>query len=64
MKRKIAVRVFSSFEDENADEHRRLAAMSHDERLREFAVLQVRRWGEDWGHAPMVKRATWERVSW
>jgi len=57
-------RVFSSFEEENAAEHRRLAAMSHRERLQEFSVLQARRWGEDWGRTPIVKRATWERFSW
>ena len=64
MKRKIEVRVFSSFEDENAAEYRRLAEMTHDDRLSEFAVLQARRWGEDWGQAPMEKRVTWERVPW
>ena len=64
MERKIKVRVFSSFEDENAAEHRRLAGMTHDERLREFAVLQSRRWGNAWGQSPMEKQATWERVSW
>ena len=64
MERKIEVRVYSSFEEENAAEHRRLAGMTHDDRLREFAVLQARRWGDDWGRAPMEKRVTWERVSW
>jgi hypothetical protein len=58
------VRVFDSFEEENEAEHRRLAAMTHDERMREFAVLQARRWGEDWGRRPIVKRASWERLSW
>lgn len=58
------VRVFGSFEEENEAEHRRLAAMSHDERMREFAVLQARRWGEGWGRGPIEKRATWERLSW
>lgn len=64
MERNIRVRVYSSFEEENAAEHRRLAGMTPDERLREFAVLQARRWGEGWGRAPIEKRATWERVSW
>ena len=58
------VRVFGSFEEENEAEHQRLAAMSHDERMQEFAVLQARRWGEDWGRRPIEKRATWERLSW
>jgi len=58
------VRVFASFEEENAAEHRRLAAMSPQDRLREFAVLQARRWGESWSQVPMRKKATWERTSW
>ena len=58
------VRVFSSFEEENAAEHLRLAGMSPEEQLREFAVLQARRWGEFWGQTPMEKRATWERLGW
>lgn len=64
MQKKTRVSVFSSFEEENAAEHRRLAGMSPPERMREFAVLQARRWGEAWGKAPMEKRATWERLSW
>ena len=64
MERNIEVKVYSSFEEENEAEHRRLAGMTHDDRLREFAVLQARRWGDGWGQAPMEKRVTWERVSW
>lgn len=64
MQRKPSVRVFTSFEEENAAEHRRLSAMSPQARLREFAVLQTRHWGQDWGKIPIVKKATWERVSW
>jgi hypothetical protein len=60
----VRVRVFASFEEENEAEHRRLAAMSHQERMREFAVLQARRWGVGWGRAPIAKQATWERLSW
>ena len=58
------VRVFGSFEEENEAEHQRLAAMTHDERMQEFAVLQARRWCANWGRRPIVKRATWERLSW
>jgi len=60
----LKVRIFSSFEEENAAEHRRLAEMTPQERLRELAVLQKRRWGQAWGEVPMTKKATWERVSW
>ena len=56
----LQVRVFHSFEEENEAEHRRLAAMTHEERMREFAVLQARRWGKDWGRSRIEKRATWE----
>ncbi len=64
MQRNTEVRVFESFEDENAAEHRRLGAMSPQERMREFGVLQRRHWGESWGFEPITKRATWERLSW
>lgn len=60
----VQVRVFLSFEEENEAEHQRLAAMTHDERMREFGVLQARRWGKDWGRLRIEKRATWERLSW
>lgn len=58
------VRVYSSFEEENAAEHQRLAAMSHQERMREAAVLQVRRWGKSWDLTPIDKTASWERLAW
>lgn len=58
------VRVYSSFEEENAAEHQRLAAMSHHERMSEAAILQARRWGESWGLTPIVKTASWERLAW
>ena len=64
MRSDTRVRVFSSFEAENEAEHRRLAEMSPQERLKELAVLQARRWGESWTKVPMTKRATWERLSW
>lgn len=64
MDRKPEVRVFSSFEEENAANHRRYAEMSPEERLREFAVLQARVWGDRWTSIPMVKTASWERLDW
>jgi len=62
--RRTGFRAFSSFEGENAAEHRRLARMGPEERMREFAVLQARRWGESWETTPMERRATWERLTW
>lgn len=64
MQRHLRIRFFSSFEEENAAEHRRLAKMTPRERWREFAVLQERRWGKSWGKIPMVKRVSWERLGW
>ena len=59
-----SVRVYSSFEEENEAEHRRLAAMSHRERIGEAAILQSRRWERSWGLTPIVKTASWERLAW
>jgi len=64
MQRNTEVRVFVSFEEENAAEHRRLGAMSPQERMREFGVLQQRQWGESWGLKPIDKQATWEALPW
>jgi hypothetical protein len=60
----VRVQIFSSFEEENTAEHRRLADMSPQDRLREFAILQERRWGRKWAEAPIARRATWEKVPW
>jgi hypothetical protein len=54
------VRIFTSFEEENRAEHRRLARMTPEERLSEFAVLQERVWGDLWTSLPMKKVASWE----
>ena len=50
------IEVFSSFEEENAAEHRRLAAMSPDERCEEMAVLQEK-CGVPSGHPHRSKRS-------
>ncbi len=57
------VRVFTSFEEENRAEHRRLAEMTHEERCAELAVLQERTWGSLWTSVPMTKVASWEKWS-
>ena len=64
MSRNLRVELFNSFEEENEAEYRRRVAMTVEERLAQFAVLQARMWGEDWGNKPIVKVATWERVDW
>jgi hypothetical protein len=57
---RTTVRIFTSFEEENRAEHRRLAEMTPEERCSEFAVLQERVWGDLWTSVPMKKVATWE----
>ena len=64
MSRNLRVELFDSFEEENEAEYRRRVGMTVEERLTQFAVLQARMWGEDWGDKPIVKVATWERVDW
>lgn len=58
------VAVYRSFEDENEAERRRLAAMTTEERCREFAELMTRYWGKAWTSTPIEKVATWETVDW
>lgn len=58
------VRVFTSFEEENEAEYHRLAIMTPDERLEEFAVIQERAWGKKWTSEPIKKTASWEKVKW
>ncbi len=64
VERRTKVELFTSFEDENAAEHRRLARLSPQDRWRELAILQIRLWGEEWGSTPIAKQASWERLSW
>ncbi len=58
------ISVFNSFEEENDAEYRRLAAMSHEECLEEFEILQERVWGEEWTKKPMKKILTYEKIKW
>jgi hypothetical protein len=58
------IRVFSSLEEENNFEYERLASMTPDERLEEFAVIQERVWGKTWTSKPIKKIASWEKVKW
>jgi hypothetical protein len=63
VKKKI-LKVFFSLEEENDDEHRRLAKMSPGMRLQEFAALQERVWGRKWTHDPMVRTVKIEKIKW
>ena len=63
-RRNLQISVFSSFEDENEAEHRRLAAMTPKQRWDEFAALQERVWGKKWTSERIVKRASFEKLKW
>jgi hypothetical protein len=63
-KRVFSVKTFSSFEEENRAEHRRLAALTPNQRLKEFAILQKRVWGTRWTKDRIVKTASFEKVTW
>lgn len=63
-KRSLSMKVFSSLEEENRAEHKRLAAMTPEERLKEFGELQARVWGKKWTEERMVKKITYEKVPW
>lgn len=56
------VTVFKSFQEENNAEIERLKNMSLEERLKEFSVLQERRWGKNWRSTPIVKKAAHEKL--
>ena len=61
---KKVVRIFNSFEEENAAKQKRRAEMTIQERLNEFGVLQARVWGKSWTDTPMIKTAVCEELPW
>jgi hypothetical protein len=61
---KKEIRFFSSLEEENRFEYKRLASMTPDERLEEFAIIQERAWGKKWTSKPIKKVVSWEKVKW
>ena len=63
-KRVLSVKMFSSFKEENRAENRRLAALTPNQRLKEFAILQERVWGTRWTEDRIVKIASIEKVIW
>jgi hypothetical protein len=63
-KKKHLVSIFSSFAEENAAEHKRLANLSPEKRLAEYGVLQQRAWGSKWTRGRISRTATVERTVW
>jgi len=64
MDKKRKYTIFTSFEDENRAERMRRARMSPEERCREFAYLQERQWGKKWTSQRILKKVSFEKVSW
>ena len=58
------VRLFSSLEEENAFERRRLAASSVEARLAEVRALEDRLRGPGWEKKPIEKVWSFELVDW
>jgi hypothetical protein len=56
--------IFSSFEEENAAEYRRLARMTPSQRLDEGAILQQRAWGKNWTKKPIKRIVSIEKITW
>jgi hypothetical protein len=63
-KRKLKIRIFSSFQEENQTEFLRMARMTPNQRLEEAAILQDRAWGKDWYKKPIKKIFSIEKVPW
>ena len=64
MKRNLKVELFYSFEEENEAENKRRSQMTKEDRLREFAILQERRWGSNWATTPIEKVVSYEKTDW
>lgn len=61
--REKRVKIFTSFADENRYEEERRQKMTVEDRIKEFAVIQERRWGGGWRSRPIVKKVTFEKIS-
>ena len=57
------VQIFTSFEDENQYESERRKKMTIEERLKEFSIIQERRWGRNWRFQPIVKKVTFDKIA-
>lgn len=60
MNRNLKVEIFYSFKEENEAENKRRSQMTIEDRLKEFAILQERRWGVDWATKPIEKVVSYE----
>jgi hypothetical protein len=62
----FATQIFTFFNNygkqENKHEYERRKNMTYEERLREFTILQERRWGAQWTSQPIEKKVTFEKL--
>ena len=64
MDQDLKVEIFHSFKEENETENNRRSQMTTEDRLREFAILQERRWGSDWATKPIEKVVSYGVTDW
>ena len=64
MKKNLNIKIFSSFEEEAEAEYKRRAEQSPQERMKEFAILQERCWGEKWTNSKIEHVVSFEEVTW
>ncbi len=62
--RNLNIKVFNSFEEEEAAEYKRRSEQSPQERMKEFAILQERCWGDKWTKSKIEHVVSYEKVDW
>lgn len=62
--RDLTITSYSSFAEEAKAETKRRSMQTHQERLREFSILQDRCFGKGWKKKRIIKKITWETVKW
>ncbi len=63
-KRDMPMQFFSSFEEEASAEYNRRSNQTHQERMKEFSILQERCWGEKWTKNRIKSIVSFEEVAW
>ena len=63
-KNDLKIQFFSSFQEESIAEYKRRASQSYSERMKEFAQLQKRYWGDAWTKNSIKKIVSFEKVEW
>ncbi|MFA6715046.1 MAG: hypothetical protein WC082_12340 [Victivallales bacterium] len=64
MEKSLKIQVFNSLEEENKAEYSRRKAMTPEQRMREFALLQERVFGKAWTSEKIKKIVSYELLNW